>query len=186
MHIDPVSIFCAVIKKVRTYSGSLTLVNQGLLLPDQLMQQHEAKQLSALKRQRQMIAQTAHLDQEERECHMNYMRAIASAAKKHPMPPNQPLQELRRGRKLEKRSRCRRSSQRAPERHLRARVVQAPFFFKGQSKTSGSTSLQDVNPNSCMVYSWSRHVLRQASGSMHNSGIHASLSTSMRNRIAPV
>ena len=43
-HIDPVSIFCAVIKKVRTYSGSLTLVNQDLLLPDQLMEQHEAKQ----------------------------------------------------------------------------------------------------------------------------------------------
>ena len=84
MHIDPVSIFCAVIKKVRTYSGSLTLVNQGLLLPDQLMQQHEAKQLSALKRERQMIAQTAHLDQEERERHMNYMRAIASGSQETP------------------------------------------------------------------------------------------------------
>ena len=42
LHIDPVSIFSAVVKKVRTYSGSLTLVNQGMQLPDQLMEQHEA------------------------------------------------------------------------------------------------------------------------------------------------
>ena len=31
-----------------------------------------------------MIAQTAHLDQEERERHMNYMRAIASGSQEAP------------------------------------------------------------------------------------------------------
>lgn len=41
LHIDPVSIFSAVVKKVKTYPGSLTLVNQGMQLPDQLMEQHE-------------------------------------------------------------------------------------------------------------------------------------------------
>ncbi|CAL1132557.1 unnamed protein product, partial [Cladocopium goreaui] len=56
----------AVIKKVRTYSGSLTLANQDLLLPDQLLEQHEAKQQAAIKSERQMTAQTAHLDQEEK------------------------------------------------------------------------------------------------------------------------
>ena len=78
------STFCAVTKKVRAYSGPLTLVKQGLLRPDQLMEQHEAKQQAAMKSERQMIAQTAHLDQEERERHMNYMRAIASGSQETP------------------------------------------------------------------------------------------------------
>ena len=85
LHIDPVSIFCAVIKKVRTYSGSLTLATEDLLLPDQLLEQHEAKQQAATKSERQMTAQTAHLDQEERrERVVNYMRAIASGSQEVP------------------------------------------------------------------------------------------------------
>lgn len=55
LHIDPVFIFCAVVKQVRTYSGSLMLVNQGMQLPDQLTEQHEAKQRSAMKNEHQMI-----------------------------------------------------------------------------------------------------------------------------------
>ena len=80
LHIDPVSIFCAVVKKVRTYSGSVTLVNQGIELPALLMEQHKAKQRSAMNSERQMLTQTAHLDQEERERHMTFIRAIASGS----------------------------------------------------------------------------------------------------------
>jgi uncharacterized tellurite resistance protein B-like protein len=101
-----------VIKKVRTYSGSLTLANQDLLLPDQLLEQHEAKQQAAIKSERQMTAQTAHLDQEERERHVNYMRAIASGSQEVPDASESAL----RRRKLERQSRCWRSSRGAPER----------------------------------------------------------------------
>lgn len=84
LHIDPVSIFCAVVKKVRTvrtYSGSVTPVNQGIELPALLiMEQHRAKQRSAMNSERQMLTQTAHLDLEERERHMTFIRAIASGS----------------------------------------------------------------------------------------------------------
>ena len=37
LHIDPVSIYCAVVEKGRSFSGSLTLLNQGLEPPKMLM-----------------------------------------------------------------------------------------------------------------------------------------------------
>ena len=80
-----------------------------------------------------------------------------------------------------------------PEEHLR----EAPESFnstsfklqilkENRSKTSGSTSLLYINPNSCTMYLRRRHVLRHASRSIHNSRHHASPSTSMGSRVAPV